>query len=91
MENSLIDVVGTIAAVCVPLFNIPLIVKIIKTKSSKDLSLVWVVGVWVCFVLMAPSGLKSADTVWRTFNIANLSLFTFVMIVAVKYRKGPQS
>jgi uncharacterized protein with PQ loop repeat len=88
LETSLIDIIGTVAAACVPLFNIPLIVRIIKRKSSQDLSLFWVVGVWVCFVLMAPSGFQSEDAVWRTFNIANLTFFTVVAFVAIKYRKG---
>ena len=80
--------IGLIAAIVLPFFNIPLIVKIIKRKSSKDISLSWAIGVWVCILLMFPSGLNSPDIVWRTFNIINITMFTAVMAVAVKYRKG---
>ena len=80
--------IGVVAAIILPLFNIPLIHKVYRRKSSKDLSLTWVVGVWVCILLMAPSGFMSDDIVWRTFNIVNLALFTCVMITVIKYRKG---
>lgn len=87
MPETFIEKLALVASVSVPLFNIPLIFRIIKRKSSEDLSMVWLLGVWVCFLLMAPSGFQSSDVVWRTFNIANLTLFTVVVVVALKYRK----
>lgn len=82
----LIDTVGLLASIVLPLWNIPLIVKVLKRKSAEDISVPWVLGVWTCFVLMLPSGLRSDDVVWRAFNISNITLFTIVMIVVVKYR-----
>jgi uncharacterized protein with PQ loop repeat len=84
---SLVSKIGMVAAIVMPLFNIPLICRMIKRKSSEDISLWWAVGVWVCIVLMAPSGFTSDDLVFKAFNISNVFLFTFVMIVAVKYRR----
>lgn len=89
MTLTFIDQLALVAAILLPLFNIPLVIKIIHRKSSRDLSLIWVMGVWICIVLMAPSAFRSQDVVWRTFSYINVSLFTCVMIVAVKYRKGP--
>src|SRR3989338_4953771 len=86
--NDWIHVMGMVAAVVLPLWNIPLILKIIKRRSSRDISLSWALGVWVCILIMAPSGLTSTDQVWRTFNVVNLILFTGVVIVTLKYRKG---
>ena len=86
--NDLIEKVGVLAAVVMPLFNIPLILKIIKRKSSADISLSWVIGVWTCIVFMAPSGFTSQDLVWRTFNYVNLAFFTIVLVTVWKYRKG---
>lgn len=80
--------IATVAAVILPLWNIPLIVRVIRRKSSQDISLYWLLGVWVCFLLMAPQAFRSADQVWRLFNIANLVCFTSVVIVVLKYRKG---
>ena len=88
MERSLIDIIGLVAAICLPLFNIPLILRIVGRRSSDDISLVWVVGVWVCIVLMAPSGFRSPDIVWRVYNYANIFFFTGVLAATLKYRKG---
>jgi uncharacterized protein with PQ loop repeat len=82
-----IEIIGQAAAIAMPLFNIPLIVKIVKRKSSEDISMAWVMGVWVCTLLMAPSGFTSEDVVWRSFNIVNLVLFTAVVVAVFKYRK----
>ena len=85
---SLINKIGFIAAVVLPLWNIPLIVKIIKRRSSKDISLSWALGVWICILFMFPSGILSTDVTWRTFNIVNIVLFSGVVLVTLKYRKG---
>lgn len=87
-KQSLINSIGVVAAAVLPLFNIPLIIRIVKRKSSGDISLSWAVGVWVCILFMSPSGFTSSDVVWRTFNYTNLLLFTGVAFVTVKYRNG---
>ncbi|OGW75488.1 MAG: hypothetical protein A2Z72_04500 [Omnitrophica bacterium RBG_13_46_9] len=78
--------IAFLAAIVLPLWNIPLIVRVIKRRSSKDISVYWVLGVWTCFLLMAPEGFRSPDRVWRAFNIMNLILFTAVVIVVLTYR-----
>lgn len=87
MLTSLFKTIGFWTAIILPLFNIPLIIRIIKRRSSEDISLIWALGVWGCIVLMAPSGFLSEDIVWKTFNITNLLLFSVVAFVTVKYRK----
>jgi len=79
--------IALIAAIILPLWNIPLIVRVIKRKSSRDISIHWAIGVWVCFILMAPEAVKSSDIVWKSFNIVNLVLFTGVVITVFAYRK----
>jgi len=81
------ETIGLVAAIVLPLWNIPLIIRIIKRKSSQDISIHWALGVWTCFVLMAPSGFTSQDLVWRAFNIANLILFSLVVIFVLVYRR----
>ncbi len=83
--------VALVTAVILPLFNIPLIARIIKRKSSNDISLSWALGVWICILLMAPSGFRSTDIVWRTFNMMNVVLFSCVAITVLKYRKWKES
>ena len=83
----MIKKVALIASIILPFWNIPLIVRIIKRKSSRDISMHWVVGVWTCFVLMAPQGFISEDLVFRTFSIINFIFFTIVFIIVLVYRK----
>lgn len=80
---------GLIAACVMPLFNIPLIRHIIRRKSSDDLDLTWVCGVWVCIILMTPSALMSPDMIFRAFAVLNLAFFSTVVFVTFKYRKKP--
>ena len=83
----MIDKIAMIAAIVLPLWNIPLIARIIKRRSSNDISRAWAVGVWVCFVLMFPSALKSVDPVWKVFNIINMVLFSAVVVCTVMFHK----
>ena len=69
-----------------PLWNIPLIITIERRKSAGDISLMWVLGVWVCIVLMLPSALVSPDAVFKTFSLTNTLLFTGVVIQVLRYR-----
>ena len=80
--------IALMAAIILPLWNIPLIVRIVRRKSSRDISVHWAIGVWVCFALMAPAGFISKDIVWRVFNIVNFFLFSIVVIFVLVYRKG---
>ncbi len=79
--------IALIAAIVLPFWNIPLIARMVKRKSSADISLHWALGVWVCFILMAPEAFKSSDLVWKTFNIVNLALFSIVIAVVLYYRR----
>jgi len=83
-----VKTISLVAAVILPFFNIPLIVKVVKRRSSKDISLSWMWGVWICTILMAPSGFSSQDPVWRCYNIINLIFFTGVVVAVWRYRNG---
>ncbi len=79
---------GFFSAIVLPLWNIPLMVRIIQRRSSQDISLWWLLGVWICILLMFPAGVRSADPIWRTFTYTNTFLFTGVVLVALKYRRS---
>lgn len=70
-----------------PLFNIPLILRLLQRKSSEDLSLVWVSGVWVCVLLMLPWSLVTTDIALRAFGLVNFIFFSFVTFLVFKYRR----
>jgi len=76
----MIDKIALIASIILPLWNIPLIIRIIKRRSSNDISVSWAVGVWVCLLAMLPSGIKSDFLVWKVFNVLNFFFFSGVMI-----------
>lgn len=84
----MVNKIALIAAVILPLWNIPLIVRIIKRRSSRDISIYWALGVWVCIVLMAPSAFTSKDPVWRVYNVINFVLFSLVVVFVLIYRKN---
>jgi uncharacterized protein with PQ loop repeat len=86
--ETLIQTLGLAAAVILPLWNIPLIARIIQRKSSKDISLWWALGVWCSLLVMAPSGFTSKDIVWKVFNITNLVLFSAVVFFTLMYHRG---
>lgn len=88
--DTIVDKIGFVAAVILPLWNIPLIWKIVQRRSSADISLWWLLGVWTCILLMAPSGFRSADGVWRAFNVCNLIFFSAVVVVVLRYRGKPE-
>ncbi len=81
-----VDTLATVAGSALPLFDISLIMYVIKRKSSKDISLMWAVGLWATSVAMAPAGIMSADIASRAFNIVNVVMLTFVVVVVYKYR-----
>ncbi|MBI4003961.1 MAG: hypothetical protein HY353_02970 [Candidatus Omnitrophica bacterium] len=81
-----IGTIGMIAAIILPFWNIPLILRIQRRRSSDDISVLWAVGVFVCLLLMLPSGLTSADRVFRVFTITNIVLFGAVVVQVIRYR-----
>jgi hypothetical protein len=83
-----IELLGLIGATTLPLWNIPLIYRIRKRRSSADISLPWVVGVWVCLLAMLPSGLISADRIYRVFSVLNVGFFTVVLVQVLRFRGG---
>ena len=83
----LIQHIGIVAAVVMPLFNIPLILNIQQRKSSKDLSLLWASGVFVCILLMFPVALHSPDNVFKAYSVVNTFFFGMVLAQVLRFRK----
>ena len=81
-------IIGFWAGVVLPLWDIPLILHILKRKSSKDISVMWAVGLWGTSVMMAPSAFLAKDLLAMGFNAVNVIMLTAVVIVVIKYRKG---
>ena len=84
----MMETIALIAAVILPLWNIPLIVRIHRRRSSADISLWWALGVWVCLLLMFPEGVRSEDVVFKTFSIVNTVLFSLVVGWVIRFKKS---
>lgn len=77
---------GMAASVIMPLFNIPLVIKIWERRSSADISIVWTFGIWVSIIVMLPAALMSADIIFRIFGVINFVMFSAVVFSVVKFR-----
>ena len=87
MDNpSWIQILGMTSSIALPLFNIPLMARIIRRRSSADLSLIWVLGVFFSLVGMTPAGCQSPDMIFKVFTLINVVLFAGVTFSAVYFR-----
>jgi len=79
------QILGGRRVVLKPFFNIPLILRIARRRSSEDISVAWVVGVWLCIVGMVPASLQSSDVVLYAFGIVNVVFFSGVLITVLYF------
>lgn len=79
--------VGAVTGTILPFFNIPFILRMRKNQSSRDVSLIWVVGVWICILLMLPQQLVSSDISFKIFGIVNFFAFSAVVGTVFWYRR----
>ena len=86
MAPATIKLLGLIASIALTFWNIPLILTIRQRRSSRDISVAWAIGVYVCLIGMLPAGLTSSDSVFRAFTIANFLLFSAVVVYVLRYR-----
>ncbi|MBP9853352.1 MAG: hypothetical protein KBD53_00625 [Candidatus Omnitrophica bacterium] len=87
-EFNWIYISGMIGAIILPFFSVPLIIKVVQRKSSEDISMLWAIGVFTCFVIMLPSALTSSDLIYKTYSLINIVLFSGVVYVTLKYKGG---
>lgn len=81
----LFEKIGFWAGIMLPLFDIPLIMHVVKRKSSADISMVWAVGLWSTSVMLL---IGSKDPLASGFNIVNVLMLSIVVLVVIKYRKA---
>jgi len=87
----MIQTIGIISGIVMPFFNIPLILRIVRRRSSEDISLVWVVGAWICVMGMLPQSLQSPDLVLKLFGIVNGLFFTGVFVSVIYFHPAVKS
>ena len=82
----MIKTIGLIAASILPLWNIPLIMRIQRRRSSQDISLAWALGVMVCLIVMLPSAFISSEIVYKAFSFVNFVFFSAVVVQILRFR-----
>lgn len=85
-NNPWVQTLGLVSSIVLPFFNIPLMMRMIRRRSSQDLSLTWVIGVFLCLLGMLPAGLRSTDLIFKVFAVVNLIFFSGVTFLAVYFR-----
>ena len=88
MDESL-RLLGAAAGALMPVFNIPLMVRIWRRRSADDISLFWLFGVWGCMLAMLPSAVHSGDYVLKIFGVSNVIFFSGVVAVVMYFRTKP--
>ena len=86
MTHSWIQILGVASSIALPLFNIPLMLRMIQRRSSQDVSLIWVIGIFTCLAGMVPIGWQSTDPIFKIFTIINFVFFSGVAMTAVYFR-----
>ncbi|MBF0619966.1 MAG: hypothetical protein HQL19_07355 [Candidatus Omnitrophica bacterium] len=86
-----LELIALAASIIMPLWNIPLIVRIYTRRSSSDLSLPWAWGVWVCMLFMVPWAVLTHDVVLKVFSWVNFILFSGVVFSVMKFRNGEKA
>lgn len=89
LKLSLHDIFGPILVVLTSLSLIPQIIKVLKEKSSKDLSLIWLWYFIIINVFWCGFNATRPHALIYLINAAALGVFTSVLLILTyKYRKG---
>lgn len=81
-----IGIIGIVGSILMPLFNIPMIVRIIRRKSSQDFSLVGAAGLFSCMLLMLPQALRSEEISFKLLNFISVIVFGILIVSIIRYR-----
>ena len=82
----LILLIGLAAAVLTTFSLVPQIVKIIRTKGTKDISLLMYVVITIGFFLWLVYGVLRKDPAIIFANVIALVLGLFVLLLKIKYK-----
>jgi len=87
MEN-LAEIFGSIAATLAVMINIPQIIKIIKTKRSRDLSLFMIIIIFFCNIFWFLNGYLSHSISRELSGLFIMILSLFMIYLKFKYDKN---
>lgn len=83
----MLKTIALIIGIILPFFNIPLIYRITKRRSAEDVSLVWSLGILVCFILMQPHAVIGGEKIFALFNTINIFFLIIMNIQILRFHK----
>lgn len=84
--HEIYEIVGFTASIILPFFNIPLMIRIIKRRSSDDISITWAAGIFGSLLLMEPAALISPDIIFKVFATLNVIIYFGVFFLVIYFR-----
>ncbi len=77
---------GTASSMVVPLFHIPLILKLYKKKSSQEWSVISVCGFWISTLGIQPWAMMTSDKALTILNSLSLLFISVEVVLVLRYR-----
>ena len=78
----------SVGAIMIVISWLPQLIKLLRTKSSKDLSMPFLIVIITGTLFMVPHSIVINDIYFTSLNIVASIVATTVLIFSIKYRKG---
>ncbi|MDD2515775.1 MAG: SemiSWEET family transporter [Candidatus Gracilibacteria bacterium] len=86
MKENITLFVGIVAGILNAIQFIPQVVKVIKTKSTKDISIETFIISITAMILRLAYGVLRQDPVIMMFNVFTITFATVILFYKIKYR-----
>jgi MtN3 and saliva related transmembrane protein len=85
------EIVGLAAGICTSLSLLPQLVKLIKNKKAEDISLFYLVILFIGLVLWIWYGVMREDIPIIATNGFSVIINGIVLVLGIKYKRSPQN
>ena len=82
------EVLMLIGAIMIVVSWSPQLIKILKTKNSRNISIPFLVMLITGMILLIPHSIAISDIYFTYLNISAATIASAVLILSIKYRKG---
>jgi MtN3 and saliva related transmembrane protein len=87
VSEKVIEIIGLGAGVCTALSLLPQLVKLIRSKKAEDLSLFYLIILFVGLGLWIWYGILRQDVPIIATNVVSIAFNVTVMILGIRYKK----
>jgi MtN3 and saliva related transmembrane protein len=82
------EILMSIGAIIIVLSWVPQMIKLLRTKSSKDISIPFLITIITGTVLLIPHSIIINDIYFTLLNSCAASIAFIVLLLSIKYSKG---